>query len=290
MKIEIRKTKQDGIVQITTLDERWYSKDDKDGPRFNPSITWIAHHSPMGLGLLKFYAQHGWDEAQAIKNAAAEKGSKVHQACEFLLLGNTVRLDSRFRNPETGNDEELTPEEYWHLMTFEDWWKNLTSEHEVELVDTEMVAWVEPEKGEQYGYAGTRDIKLRIDGKPVIYDIKTSQDIYLPHELQLSALKHADPELPETRILRIGYRRNQRGWIDSEVQDKFDLFLSAKKFWADENPDTKPKQKDYPPELLLTIPEKKLPPAPVKKSRKKPSAPKKRAAKKVASSKTTVRI
>ena len=90
MKIEIRQTKENGIIQITTLDERWYEKDGK----FNPSITWIAHYAPMGTGLLKHYANHGWDEAETIKREAAERGCKAHQACESLLLGNTVSLQT----------------------------------------------------------------------------------------------------------------------------------------------------------------------------------------------------
>jgi hypothetical protein len=42
MQIEIRQTKEDGIVQIITLDERWYSKEAGGILVFNPSITWIS--------------------------------------------------------------------------------------------------------------------------------------------------------------------------------------------------------------------------------------------------------
>lgn len=249
MTIEIRKTKEDGIIQITTLDERWYEKDS----RFSPSVTWICHYSPMGLGLLKHYADKGWDEAQAIRNAAAEKGSKVHQAIEALLAGQPVTLETGFTNPETTATEDLTPDEYWAIMTFTDFWADLNKNHKVKLIDTEKVAWVEPDKGEQYGYAGTRDFKIILDGRPAIVDIKTSQSIYLTHELQLSALKHADQELPDIYLLNVGYKKNKCGWKFTQIEDKFDLFLSAKKFWRDANPDTKPKQKDYPPEIALTF-------------------------------------
>lgn len=61
---------------------------------FNPSITWIGHYSPMGYGLLKFYADRRLDEVEMVKKAAGEKGSKVHQAIESLLLGESVKLDS----------------------------------------------------------------------------------------------------------------------------------------------------------------------------------------------------
>lgn len=249
MNIEIRKTKEDGIIQITTLDERWYEKNGA----FNPSITWIGHYSPMGLGLLKHYADKGWDEAQALKKEAGEKGSKVHQAIEALLAGQSVTLETGFTNPETGNTEDLTPDEYYCVMTFADFWRDLNQNHKVQLIDTEKVAWVEAAKGEQYGYAGTRDMKLVIDGKPTIIDIKTSKDIFLTHELQLSALKHADPDLPAIYIIQVGYKRNKNGWKFTEIADKFPLFLAAKRFWQDANPDSKPRQKDYPPEITLAF-------------------------------------
>jgi hypothetical protein len=249
MKIEIRQTKEDGIIQITTLDERWYEKDGK----FNPSVTWIGHYSPMGIGLLKHYADKGWDEAEAVKKEAAEHGSKQHQACEALLAGQTITLDLGFAKPDTGDHEELTPDEYYGVMTFADFWTDLNKNHTVQLIDTEKVVWVDPDKGEQYGYAGTRDMKLTVDGKPTIIDLKTSKDIYLSHELQLSALKHADPDLPDIFVLQIGYKRNKAGWKLTPIEDKFPLFLAAKKFWSDANPDSKPKEKDYPPEIKLTI-------------------------------------
>ena len=250
MKIEIKKTKEDGIIQITTLDERWYEKDGK----FNPSITWIGHYSPMGIGLLRYYAEHGMDEAELLKKEAGEKGSKVHHAIEALLASQSVTLDTGFKNPETGDYEELTPEEYFCVMTFADFWATYTKEHKVQLVDTERVAWVDPMPGETYGYTGTRDIKVIEDGKPKILDIKTSKDIYLSHELQLSALKHAEPELPDIAIIQVGYKRNKAGRKLTPIEDKFPLFQAAMKFWADANPEAKPKQKDYPPEIKLVIP------------------------------------
>jgi hypothetical protein len=231
----------------------------------------------MGIGLLKHYANHGWDEAQAIKNEAAERGSKVHQACESLLLGNAIKLSDGFTNPETSEKEDLTPDEYWCVMTFAAFWAEFIGDHAVTLVDTEKVAWVAPKDGETYGYAGTRDIKLIVDGKPAIFDLKTSQDVYLSHELQLSALKHADPDLSEIFVLQIGYRRNKNGWKLTAIEDKFALFQSAKRFWLDANPESKPKQKDYPAELKLIVqpvepivpkPDFKKTPAPVDKPRK----------------------
>lgn len=274
MKIEIRKTRTDGIIQITTLDERFYAKTESEKvnekevevTRFNPSITWIEKYSPMGIGLLKYYAKHGWDEAKILTEEAAERGSKVHQAIDILLQGGKVEFDTKLADPDAPTDESkyapLTPDEYWSVMTFKDWWDDLNANHVVKPVDTEKTVWVDPENGEKYGYAGTRDIKLIVDGEFWAIDIKTGQAAtpYLGWEMQLSAIKHADPDLSRTFILQPGYRANKRGWKFTETEDKFPLFKAAFQFWKDANPDTKPKQKDYPPEISLTFYKKELEP------------------------------
>lgn len=267
MKIDIKKTRTDGIIQITTLDERFYAKTEKqeiDGKevevtRFNPSITWVEKYSPMGIGLLKYYAKHGWDEAKMLTEEAAERGSKVHQAIDILLQGGQVEFETKLADPDEPQNESkyapLTPDEYWAVMCFKDWWDDLNASHEVKVVDTEKTVWVEPEAGEQYGYAGTRDIKLVVDNEPWAVDIKTGQaaSVYLGWEIQLSAIKNADPDLPRTFILQPGYRANKRGFKFTETKDKFHLFKAAFQFWKDANPDTKPKQKDYPPTIQLTF-------------------------------------
>lgn len=275
MKIEIRKTRTDGIIQITTLDERFYAKTEKqqiggkeiEVTKFNPSITWVEKYSPMGMGLLKYYAKHGWDDAEILKNEAAERGSKVHQAIDILLQGGKVEFDTKLADPDEPTNESkyapLRPDEYWMVMTFKAWWDDLNANHKVEVVDTEKTVWVEPEQGEQYGYAGTRDIKLLVDDKEFwAVDIKTSKQVYLGHEIQLSAIKHADSDLPRTFVLQVGYSLNKHGWKLTETPDKFHLFKAAFQFWKDANPDTKPKQKDYPPVIQLSFNQAKL--APVK--------------------------
>lgn len=90
MKIEIRKVDQEkGITQITSLDERWYEKDGK----YFPSLTWICSFWPKGVQFYKWLAEKGWDEAEALKKAAGDKGSKVHHAIEDLLNGKTVKME-----------------------------------------------------------------------------------------------------------------------------------------------------------------------------------------------------
>lgn len=271
MQITIRKTRTDGVIQITTLDERWYAKtlketvDKKTVERtiYNPAITWIAKYSPMGVGLLKHYARLGWDEATLLRDEAGERGSRIHQACDILLQGGSVKFEDKFIDPDDPENEKLmrplTPDEYSVVMTFADWWEDFLLTHDVQVVDTEKTVWFDfPEeegKPRRYGYAATRDFKLIVDGKPAAFDIKTGQHIYLPYEIQLSAIKHADPDDPDIFILQIGYKMNKRGWKLTPVEDDFGAVQAAMYYWRKANPDSKPKQKDYPPVITLLPPD-----------------------------------
>lgn|SRR3990167_1450538 len=268
--IDIDKAK--GIFRVTTSDERWYvlpAQSPETGLpeyRFLPSVTWIAGHYPKGIGFYKWLADKGWDEAEAIKSAAGDKGSKVHQAIEFLSKGGLVKHDSRFENKDTGQMEELKVEEYEAILSFADFWKELNEKHKVEVLLTEKLV-----VSKEYGYAGMLDIVLRVDDEIWILDNKISQYVWTEYELQVSAYRQALQEVYKSEvglpimnlidaklfILQLGYRRNQRLWKLNEVEDKFDLFLTARKIWANENKDVKPKQKDYPLEIKLTKEEQK---------------------------------
>jgi len=227
-------------MRITTSDERWYVRDDQ----FVPSVTWICGYYPKGTQFYKWLAEKGWDESQAIKQAAGDKGSKVHYAIEDLVKGETVKMDAKYINPTTGEQEELTKEEYECLMAFSDWFK----ETKPKVVESEIVVFGD-------GFAGTIDLVCEIDGTLWIIDYKTGQNIWSEYELQLSAYKNAyrGQNEPNLAILQIGYKKNKRGWKFTEIQDKFNLFLAAKQIWANEAEKVQPKVKDYPEELKLNI-------------------------------------
>jgi hypothetical protein len=246
--------KEKGIVQVTTVDERWYIKPDNDQKtglptyQFVPSVTWIAEHYPKGIGYYKWLANKGWDEAEAIKEAAGDKGSKVHYAVADLINGKVVKIDSKYMNPKTEQEEELTLEEYDCIVSFTDWVK----EAKPKFLQSEFVVWGE-------GYAGTVDLLCEIAGKIYIVDFKTSQYIWPSHELQLSAYLHAlPPELdknesfpPHLAILQLGYRLNKKKYKLTEISDKYREFEAARVIWANETEGVMPKQKDYPLEISL---------------------------------------
>jgi hypothetical protein len=248
MKLQIKEiNKEKGIMQITTTDERWYTKELPDKTKlFVPSVTWIAGFYPKGIQFYKWLAEKGWDEAEAIKSAAGDKGSKVHKAAELILAGGKVNIDDKFPNPSTGLDEELTPQEYECLMSLVDWLDTTKPE----IISTEYNVFDEIE-----GYAGTVDMKCKINGELYIVDLKTGQSIWPEYELQLSAYRHAEPEVVKTAILQIGYNRNKnQKYKFTEIENKYDLFLAAKRIWKEEASHQIPAQKDYPLILSWTKP------------------------------------
>ena len=250
-----------GIAQITTTDERWYTKmglNDGTGlpeMKFVPSVTWIAGHYPKGIGFYKWLAEKGWDESEAIKQAAGNKGSKVHQAIEQYLKGERIGMSDVFTNKETGKGEELTVEEYNCIVSFANWFKSWDIEPEV--LAQEVTVFNDKE-----GYAGTVDLIIRTKNPLApqatqiwLIDNKTSQYVWPEYEIQVSAYKHASLPVKITEdekanmklaILQIGYSKNKNNYKFTEIEDKFDLFLAAKKIWANETEGQKPSQKDYP--------------------------------------------
>lgn len=252
MKIVYKKiTEDEKVVQITTSDERWY----KIGDNFVPSVTWIAGHYPKGIGFYQWLAKKGWDESQAIKVSAGDKGSKVHAAIEDLLNSKEVKMDDKYLSNKSAEMEELTVEEWECIVSFDMWFKKTNPT----IYFVESVLYNSKE-----GYSGTCDLVCEIAGVLYIVDFKTSQYIWEEHKLQISAYKHSDYKVDKKEglvafdyknaklaILQLGYKKNKMGYKFTDIEDKFDLFLTSKKIWKNECENKVPSQKDYPITIKL---------------------------------------
>jgi hypothetical protein len=268
MKKEFR-TVTDNSVQVTIADERWYSRQGVNAKtglpevQFVPSVSWIAGHYPKGIGFYKWLADKGWDESEAIKSAAGDKGSRVHRAIVDLIDGQTVEMEAKYPNGE-GLEQALNLEEYDCLRSFTDWWA---------ACRPDTLAREQTVFNDAVGYAGTLDWVglLRNPPKglsegPWLLDWKTSQYVWPEHELQVSGYRHTNKMhlldqlshgavLPwHLGILQVGYRRNKAGWKLTEVEDQFPLFLAAKQIWAKECAGQDVFRRDYPLSLCLTEP------------------------------------
>jgi len=248
-----------GITQVTVADERWYLKPGKNPeteiPTYIPvpSVTWIAGFWPKGVGFYKWLADKGWDEAEAAKQAAGDKGSAVHLAIEKILRGEEFRIDTKVQDKNRSTEQEtamreLTYEELLCVKSFIDW----RNEVKPEVIATETTIF-----SEIHGYAGTVDFVCRIDGVPYVIDFKTSKQVWKEYELQISAYREAlengenplyerNPNGTETgkivdlsglrtAILQVGYDKNQAGYKFTEIEDAFPLFKVAQQIWKAEN-------------------------------------------------------
>lgn len=249
-----------GMVQVTTTDSRWYTRPSIDPttglPRYDfvPSVTWICDFYPKSVQFFKWLAQTGWDEAQALKEAAGDKGSKIHHAISRGLVGGEpIQMDDVFPHPSTGVPEPLTVEEYAAVLSFKAWLEARSPR----IVAQNLIVW-----NDEHSYAGTLD--LVFIEPPVLWlpDIKTSKAIWPSHELQVSAYRHT-PAIDalmqqygcteaKLAILQVGYARNAGHWKFTEVPDQFALFLATQQIWAKDTAGQQPAQKDYPLSVSLS--------------------------------------
>ena len=142
--------------------DRWYSPEDLN--MWRPSVTTIIGNTVhKGIGFEMWLGNHpSYKIACEERDAAASRGTEVHELAERYMLGDEV----------SGSTDEINK----HLMSFEKFW----IEKEVQLIETELFMW-----HKDVPWAGTCDIIAKIDGKYCIIDIKTGNH-YKSHEIQLN--------------------------------------------------------------------------------------------------------
>lgn len=252
----IIKEKIGNIMQVTTLDERFYAVYDKNRKYrdFRPSLTWIINYTPKGEGFDRWLGGHGYDEAQVLKKEAGERGSRVHKAIEILLKKymesdkSGIKMIDQFMDLE-GEKKDLAPDEWHAVMTFVAWFKQKNIKKvlssELTLLTTEFGCTLDTtyiyEKKDKEIYALT--------------DFKTSQQNYVSSEGQLAGQTIACQEnglrVDEASILQVGYRRTIKGYKETVYPFQPELFEAAYTFWEKDNSKKKPYQKDYPLSLSL---------------------------------------
>jgi len=264
---EIKTINGKRIMRITCPDERFYGKEIQDPKtgvpeiKWFPSVTWIKSYYYMSPYLMKWIAEKGLTESERIRDEAGRKGDKVHQATEDIDKGVKIKLDAGYLNKTTGEMEELSVMEIEAIKSYVDY----IDEFKPELLANEMTIFSKPEDEEEY--AGTLD-RIWASGfvkdnvrQIWIIDLKTSKSIYKDMMMQVSAYSHSDIDCKgmgitdeewENRklaILQLGYTRNKKGYKFTEIPDRYDLFKIAYLTWQEENPNSRPTQKDFPLEI-----------------------------------------
>jgi hypothetical protein len=168
-------------------------------------------------------------------SSAADTGTALHKAAEALALGGRFRISPAVAPAVEG------------LLAF-------IRERQPRFLFSEVTVY-----SKTYGYAGTLDAIIELDGKNYIVDFKTSKAIYPEYELQLAAYAHADFMVVDEKeqesvgaghevaaqVIQLGYGR-MRGailrldkcspgryeWVEVDISDQpFKVFLSAMEVW-----------------------------------------------------------
>lgn len=235
--------------QINWLDERYYLINDI----YYPSTTFILDSYPKGAAFAEFLKMAG-QQAKYIANKAAEAGSRVHKAIEYLSIGMEVLWD-----------EKIYDEPEWAAICK---FKEFYETHKVKVIGTEVIVY-----SEKYKYAGTIDLICEINEEVWLIDHKFAKGIYSSGWLQLAAYKSAWQEMGNKPIDRMGImwlKALTRGSAEGKIQGKgwqlaepkkdyehlFSIFLAAQKLHNEEHPNMKPLNRVYPNQIKLQNDEK----------------------------------
>ena len=153
-----------------------------------PSVTKIIKAtSPTPPGLMQWYAKHGFEEANQLRDSAAERGTEMHVLFERYMSGQLVDMTS------------LSEFHAKALMSFDQWYRD----YEVEPLAIEVLL-----HSDTYGFAGTADLVCRVKGgKVILVDFKSGSSVYDDYAVQLEMYRlawneHADmhdiPQVTET--------------------------------------------------------------------------------------------
>jgi len=132
--------------QITINDIRFYKKNNK----YYPSVSYILSAYPKGKHMEDWLKKHGTN-ADSIANEAAEKGTKIHQAIEDMLI-NKKQLNWIDENGYIN----YTQQEWQMLMRFCEFW----NKYKPKLIASEIHL-----HSEKHIYAGTVDLVIELNNE-----------------------------------------------------------------------------------------------------------------------------
>ena len=240
--------------QINFLDERFYQSENSD--EFYPSVTTVLDVYPKGAGFIQWLKDLG-NNADDVVKRAAESGSKVHNAIDQYLQGNTIEW-------QTKSNINYTLEEWLMILKFVEFFGT----HKPKVIANELQL-----VSDKLKLGGTIDLVCMIGDKTWLIDYKTSNAIHTSYELQMAAYAVMWNEAyPNQKIDKTGVmwlKANTRGedktlkkiqgkgWQLKEFERNYlkayKLFEHTRAIWDEENPTYTPKNKIYPSEVTLKL-------------------------------------
>ena len=238
------------LQQINFLDRRVYKR--SEGVYY-PSVTTILQYMPKNKFFESWLKDVGHN-ADLIMRRAGKEGTQVHEAAEALVKGEEVSWMDDYGNAKYSQI-------VWEMiLKFHEFWTT----YKPELISTEDFVF-----SDEYKYAGTADLVVRMDGEVWLLDLKTSNSLHKSYDLQLAAYAKALKETKDIEIERTGiiWLKAQsrgpskkegvyqgKGWkikVVDEIDYNFDLFETIYKLYNLENPTVEPIYNSYPTTIKL---------------------------------------
>lgn len=233
--------------QITFCDERFYETPKGE---FYPSVTTVLDAYPKGSEFSRWLKENGLNADQIVA-AAADSGSKVHEAIDKLQQGIEVVWD----------DKAYNLKEWVMICRFVDFYTRYLPT----IISSEFTLLCH-----KYRIAGTVDILCEINSELWLIDIKTSNSVHNSHFLQVGAYAVMFNEenkdyrkIDRTGILHLNAQTRTEGkkgkiqgvgWQLIPIPDyeaEFEKFRHIRAIWDNENPNPRPKNLVYPDRLKL---------------------------------------
>jgi hypothetical protein len=148
-------------ARVNDVDVKWY-----------PSVTRIIKAtSPTPQGLIAWYAKHGVEGANQLRDEAAERGTQMHILFERYMAGQTIEM--------TGLSEFHSKA----LMSFDEFFRKDVAE----VYAVEMLLY-----SDRHEFAGTCDLVCKLNnGKIAIVDFKSGSSVYDDYAVQLEMYRLA---------------------------------------------------------------------------------------------------
>jgi hypothetical protein len=148
-------------ARVNDVDVKWY-----------PSVTRIIKAtSPTPPGLIAWYAKHGVEGANQLRDEAADRGTQMHILFERYMAAQTIEMStlSEFHSKA--------------LMSFDEFFRKDVAE----VYAVEMLLY-----SDRHEFAGTCDLVCRLrNGKVAIVDFKSGSSVYDDYAVQLEMYRLA---------------------------------------------------------------------------------------------------
>ena len=236
------------LQQITFLDKRYYKRAEN---LYYPSVTTVLQYMPKNKFFENWLKDVGHN-AELILQKAGKEGTQVHEAIESLLKGEEVEWIDNYGNAK------YSLEVWGMIIKFYDFWNT----YKPDLILSEALVY-----SDEYKFAGTVDLVVKLDGEVWLLDIKTSNSLQRAYDLQLAAYAKGLKESKQIEVERTGIiwlkaltrsSSNKKGvyqgkgWqikaVD-EIEKNFKLFQNIYELFSLDNSDSEPSYNSYPTTL-----------------------------------------